>query len=166
MKASDSGARQSAKTNALRMLDTAGIKYETVEYEVDESDLSGTHAAKISGIDPDLMFKTLVCRNERGEISVFVIPVNEELDFKKCARAADCKSVSMIKQSELLGVTGYIRGGCSPVGMKKKFPTYIDELSELYDFIYVSAGQRGLQIKVSSPELISYTNAKVAPLTA
>ncbi|MCD7776808.1 MAG: Cys-tRNA(Pro) deacylase, partial [Firmicutes bacterium] len=93
------------------MLDSAGIHYETVEYEVDEDDLSGTHAAEVSGIDSDLMFKTLVCRNEKGEFLVFVIPVNMELDLKKCARAAGSKSAAMIKMAELLPATGYMRGG-------------------------------------------------------
>ena len=155
-----------AKTNAQRMLDAAKIKYETVEYDVDEDDLSGLHAAAVSGIDPEVMFKTLVGKSERGEFSVFCIPVGEELDLKKCASAAGCKSISLIHVKELLPVTGYIRGGCSPVGMKKKFPTYIDESAELFDNIYVSAGQRGLQIKIPSDELISYLGAGVADLTA
>ncbi len=154
------------KTNAQRMLDAAGIKYETVSYEVDEDDLSGTHAAEVSGIDPDMMFKTLVAKNERGEYLVFCIPVGCELDLKKCAAAAGCKSASMIHVRDLLSVTGYIRGGCSPVGMKKRFPTFIDEAAELYDMIYVSAGMRGLQMKVKTTELASFTGAKIADLTA
>ena len=154
------------KTNAQRILDAAKIEYSTVEYEVDEEDLSGTHAAEVSGIDPDMMFKTLVGKNERGEFLVFCIPVAEELDLKKCARAAKCKSVTLIHVKELLPVTGYIRGGCSPVGMKKKFPTYVDETAELFDEIYVSAGMRGQQMKVASAELLHYLDAGISDLTA
>lgn len=153
------------KTNALRQLDTAKIAYETVEYEVDEDDLSGTHVAEAAGIDPDMTFKTLVCRNEKAEPVVFCIPVTAELDLKKCARAAGAKSVSMVPVKELLALTGYIRGGCSPVGMKKKFPTYFDEIAELFDEIYCSAGVRGMQMKVSVSELLSFTDAKTADLT-
>ncbi len=153
------------KTNALRMLDLAGIKYETVEYEVDEDDLSGTHVAEVCGIDPDMTFKTLVCRNEKAEPIVFCIPVGEELDLKKCARASGSKSVAMIPVKDILGLTGYIRGGCSPVGMKKKFPTYIDETAELFDFIYCSAGMRGMQMRVNTEELIAFTESKTADLT-
>lgn len=154
------------KTNAQRMLDAAGIKYETVEYDVDESDLSGVHAAQVSGIDPDLMFKTLVGKNERGEFLVFCIPVAEELDLKKCAAAAKCKSVALIPVKELLPATGYIRGGCSPVGMKKRFPTFFDDTSELFDEIYVSAGMRGHQMKVATSELLRYLDAVSADLLA
>lgn len=157
---------KAAKTNAQRMLDAANINYETVEYDVDEDDLSGVHAAETSGIDPDIMFKTLVAKNEHGECVVFCIPVAEELDLKKCARAAGCKSVSMIHVKELLPLTGYMRGGCSPVGMKKRYPTYIDETAELFDAIYVSAGMRGLQMKVGVPDLLAFTDAKTADLTA
>ena len=154
------------KTNAQRILDAAKIRYETVEYEVDEDDLSGTHAAEVSGIDPDMMFKTLVTKNERGEPIVFCIPVACELDLKKCAAAAGCKSASMIQVKELLPLTGYIRGGCSPVGMKKRFPTYIDETAELFDEIYVSAGMRGLQMKLATADLIKFIDARTADLTA
>lgn len=154
------------KTNAQRMLDAAGIKYETVEYEVNEDDLSGTHVAEVAGIDPDMTFKTLVCKNERGEALVFCIPVAEELDLKKCARASGSKSVAMIPVKDILPLTGYIRGGCSPVGMKKRFPTYIDEIAELFDEIYCSAGVRGMQIKISVTELLNFTEAKLADLTA
>lgn len=155
-----------AKTNAQRMLDAAGIKYDTVEYEVDEDDLSGTHVAEVAGIDPDMTFKTLVCRNERGEALVFCIPVAEELDLKKCARASGSKSVAMIPVKDILTLTGYIRGGCSPIGMKKRFPTYVDEIAELFDEIYCSAGVRGIQIKISVSDLLSFTEAKTADLTA
>lgn len=153
------------KTNAMRLLDSAGIEYGTVTYEVDESDLSGVHAAEMLGLDPDCMFKTLVCHDDKGGYEVFVIPVAYELDLKKCAVAAGVKRVEMIHVKELLPLTGYIRGGCSPVGMKKKFPTYIDETATLWDRIYVSAGQRGLQLHVAPDELARYVEAEYAGLT-
>lgn len=152
------------KTNAMRLLTNAGIEIETVEYPVDENDLSGTHTADILGIDPDCMFKTLVCRDDKGGYHVFCIPVAYELDLKKCASAAGVKRVEMIHVKELLPLTGYIRGGCSPVGMKKKFPTYIDETAVLFDRIYVSAGQRGVQMYVNPDELLGYVGAKYGDL--
>ena len=152
------------KTNAMRLLENAGIPFETGEYEVDESDLSGTHAAEVLGLDPDCMFKTLVCRDDRGGYQVFCIPVAYELDLKKCAAAAGVKRCEMIHVKELLPLTGYIRGGCSPVGMKKKFPTFIDETAVLCEKIYVSAGQRGLQLIVNPEALRSFLDAKFADL--
>ncbi len=152
------------KTNAMRLLQNAKIELEIVEYEVDENDLSGTHTADILGIDPDCMFKTLVCRDDKGGYEVFCIPVAYELDLKKCAVAAGVKRVEMIHVKELLPLTGYIRGGCSPVGMKKKFPTYIDETAVLFDKIYVSAGQRGVQMFVNPDELAGYVGAKYSDL--
>lgn len=153
------------KTNAMRLLGEAGIEFDTVEYEVDEEDLSGTHAAEMLSLDPDCMFKTLVCRDDRGGYEVFCIPVAYELDLKKCAVAAGVKRVEMIHVKELLPLTGYIRGGCSPVGMKKKFPTFIDETAVLWDRIYVSAGMRGVQMHVDPDRLSAYIGAKYAPLT-
>ena len=153
------------KTNALRLLETAGIPFECSAYEVGEDDLSGTHAAELLGIDPDCMFKTLVCHDDKGGHEVFCIPVAEELDLKKCAVAAGVKRVEMIHVKELLPLTGYIRGGCSPVGMKKKFPTYIHETAIVFDEIYVSAGQRGLQMKVNPEQLAAYVEAPFADLT-
>ena len=152
-------------TNAMRLLKQAGIEYGTSEYEVDESDLSGVHAARMLGIDPDCMFKTLVTRGEKKGIYVFCIPVAEELDLKKCAAAVGEKKVEMIHVKELLGLTGYIRGGCSPIGMKKKYPTYIDEIATLFDRIYVSAGMRGQQVILSPEDLRAYTDATFVDLT-
>ena len=127
------------KTNAMRLLEEAKIPFTVECYEVDEDDLSGVHTAAVLGVeDPGCMFKTLVTRG-KGGFFVFCIPVAAELDLKKCAAAAGEKSVEMIHVKEMLSVTGYIRGGCSPVGMKKKYPTYIDETAILYDEIYVSA---------------------------
>ena len=152
-------------TNAMRLLNQAKIQYGTSEYEVDESDLSGVHAASMLGVEPDCVFKTLVARGDKKGISVFCIPVAEELDLKKCAAATGDKKVEMIHVKELLGLTGYIRGGCSPIGMKKKYPTYIDEIATLFDRIYVSAGMRGQQIILDPEDLRSYTDAAFVDLT-
>ena len=152
-------------TNAMRLLKQAGIPFDTSEYEVDESDLSGVHAAAALGVEPDCVFKTLVARGVKGAPYVFVIPVAEELDLKKCAMAVGEKKVEMIHVKELLGLTGYIRGGCSPIGMKKKYPTYIDEIATLFEKIYVSAGMRGQQLIVNPEDLRRYTNAKFVDLT-
>lgn len=152
-------------TNAMRLLSQSGIPFETGEYEVDESDLSGVHAAQMLGVEPDQVFKTLVARGERTGIGVFCIPVAEELDLKKCAAAMGDKKVEMIHVRELLGLTGYVRGGCSPVGMKKKYPTWIDEIATLFDAIYVSAGMRGQQLILNPEDLRAYIGAKYADLT-
>ena len=152
-------------TNAMRLLTQAGIPFDTSEYPVDESDLSGVHAAAMLGVDADCVFKTLVARGERKGICVFVIPVAEELDLKKCAAATGDKKMEMIHVRELPGLTGYVRGGCSPVGMKKKYPTYIDEIATLFDRIYVSAGLRGQQLIINPEDLQSYTEATFADLT-
>ncbi len=156
--------KASQKTNAMRLLDAAGISYDTSEYEVDESDLTGVHGAEMLGIDPDMMFKTLVCRDDRGGYQVFLIPVAYELDLKKCAAAAGVKRVEMIHVKELLPLTGYVRGGCSPIGMKKKFPTLIDETAVLHDRIYVSAGMRGEQLILEPNELAEFIGADFAEL--
>ena len=146
------------KTNVMRLLDAAGIAYRTLEYEVDENDLSGVHVAAQLGQDPDACFKTLVLKGEKQGYLVCCIPVAEELDLKKVARAAGDKKVEMIPMKELLPVTGYIRGGCSPIGMKKHFPTYIEETAELFDEIAVSAGMRGFQIILNPEELRAYVD--------
>ena len=152
-------------TNAMRLLKQAGIDFETSSYEVDESDLSGVHAAQMLGIDPDCMFKTLVTRSDKRSLYVFCIPVAQELDLKKCAATVGEKKVEMIHVKELLGLTGYIRGGCSPVGMKKKYPTVIDETAQLFERIYVSAGQRGVQMIVDPIRLAEYVQATFADVT-
>ncbi len=152
-------------TNAMRLLTQAGIPFGTSEYPVDESDLSGVHAAAMLGVDADCVFKTLVVRGERKGVCVFVIPVAEELDLKKCAAAMGDKKAEMIHVRELLGLTGYVRGGCSPIGMKKKYPTYIDEIATLFDRIYVSAGMRGQQLIIDPEDLRAYTDATFADLT-
>ena len=154
------------KTNAMRRLDTAKIPYEVVTYTVDENDLSGVRTAAELGLsDPGCMFKTLVTKGSRGGYYVFCIPVAEELDLKACAAAAGEKSVAMIPVKDMLSVTGYIRGGCSPIGMKKQYPTFVDESALAYDRIYVSAGQRGLQLHLSPSALVAFVGAKTAALT-
>ncbi|MBO4218154.1 MAG: Cys-tRNA(Pro) deacylase [Erysipelotrichaceae bacterium] len=153
------------KTNALRKLDEAGISYQLRQYPVDESDLSGQHVAEVLGEDPQQIFKTLVCRDEKNAHFVFCIPVNEELDLKKCAAACGSKRVEMIPLKELLPLTGYLRGGCSPVGMKKPFPTFMDETAILFDAVYLSAGQRGLQMLVDPQQLMAWLNGRFAELT-
>ena len=153
------------KTNAMRILEQAGIPFEAFEYEVDENDLSGVHIAKTLNIDPECMFKTLVTRGEKKVIQIFVIPVAEELDFKKCASASHDKAVEMVHMKEILGITGYIRGGCSPVGMKKKYPTYIDETAILFDKIYLSGGKRGCQLYIDPQVLADFIGAEFADLT-
>lgn len=153
------------KTNAMRQLDTAGIEYETDEYEYDESDLSGVHAAQALGVSEDEVFKTLVTRGDNNMLCVFVIPSGANLDLKKAAAASGNKRIEMIHLKELFDLTGYIRGGCSPIGMKKQFPTYIDETAVLFDKIYFSAGKRGVQIILPPETLADFIGAEFADLT-
>ena len=148
-------------TNPMRMLAAAGIGFEAREYQYDESDLSGVHAAAELGLDPDCTFKTLVLRGDKNGLFVCCIPVGEEVDLKKAAVISGNKKAEMIHVKELLPLTGYIRGGCSPIGMKKKYPTYIDVTSILFDEIAVSAGQRGLQIILSPDDLARFVDARV-----
>src|SRR5690606_26768749 len=131
-----------------------GFNFQTVDYEVTEDDLSGESVAIKIGADPDTVFKTLVGRGDKSGLIVFCIPVTAELDLKKAAIASGNKKVEMIKQKELLPLTGYVKGGCSPIGMKKLYPTYIDETAQLFDKIYFSAGKRGTQILMNPDELI------------
>ena len=152
-------------TNAMRLLKQAGVEFETGEYEVDESDLSGVHAAEMLGVDPDCVFKTLVARGDGRNLYVFCIPVAQELDLKKCASAVGEKKLEMVHVKELLGLTGYVRGGCSPIGMKKKYPTFFDETCILWDEIAVSAGARGQQMLVPPEGLAELVSAKLADLT-
>lgn len=149
------------KTNVMRLLDAAGVHYRTAEYEYDESDLSGRHAAEQLDLPAEQVFKTLVSRGDKSGPVVFCIPVLDELDLRRAAAVSGNKKVELIHLKELLPLTGYLRGGCSPIGMKKKFPTYIDETCILFDEIAVSAGARGKQIILSPDDLISYTAATV-----
>lgn len=153
------------KTNAMRQLDAAGIAYEMGEYEVDESDLSGVHAAEELGVSEDEVFKTLVTRGDGGLLYVFVIPSGANLDLKKAAAVSGNKKIEMIHVKELFDLTGYIRGGCSPIGMKKQYPTYIDETAVLFDKIYFSAGKRGVQIILEPDVLADFISAEFADIT-
>ena len=153
------------KTNAMRLLEAAKIPFEVMEYEVDENNLSGVSTAKKTGKDPSQIFKTLVFCGEKQGYGVCCIPACEELDLKKTAKAFGEKKVEMLHVKDLLKVTGYIRGGCSPVGMKKLFPTIIDETATLFDKIYVSAGVRGIMLGIEPNALAEYVNAKLLDVT-
>lgn len=142
------------KTNAARILDSKGIKYELLSYKVDESDLSAVAVAEKLNQSIDQVFKTLVLRGDKTGIFVCIIPGAEELDLKKAAHLSGNKSAAMIPMKEILEVTGYIRGGCSPVGMKKNYPAFIENCCFLFDFIFVSAGLRGVQLKITPDDLI------------
>lgn len=154
-----------SKTNAVRLVQQAGFSCKEAFYDYDENDLNGNHAAQAIGFPAEQVFKTLVARGPKTGINVFCIPVCCELDLKKAAKAAGDKSVDLIAVKELLGLTGYIRGGCSPVGMKKKFPTFIDETCILYDEIAVSAGERGHQMIIPHEALLSLVDAVLEDLT-
>ena len=154
------------KTNAARLLDAASIDYELIPYEVDETDLGAQHIADQLGEDIEQVFKTLVLEGDKTGHFVCVIPGAEEVDLKKAARVSGNKKADLIPMKELLPTTGYIRGGCSPVGMKKPFPTFIDETCILHDYIYVSAGVRGLQFKINPETLATFVEAEIVDLTA
>jgi len=153
-----------SKTNAVRMVTQAGINCSEAFYDYDENDLNGMHAAEAINMPPEQVYKTLVTKGTKTGIHVFCIPVCCELDLKKAAKAAGDKAIELIAVKDLLGLTGYIRGGCSPIGMKKKYPTHIDELSQLYDKIAVSAGERGHQIILSPTDLAALIQAEFADL--
>ena len=152
------------KTNAARLLDKAKIKYELVPYEVDENDLAATHIATQLDEDIRQVFKTLVLKCDKTGYFVCVVPGDAEVDLKKAAKVSGNKKVDLIPMKELLPTTGYIRGGCSPVGMKKAFPTYFHSTCMDFDYIYVSAGVRGLQLKIAPADLVKYVRASVAEI--
>ena len=154
------------KTNAMRLLEAAGIDFEVLEYPVDENDLSGESVARKTGKAHEQIFKTLVFSGEKNGFGVCCIPTCEELDLKKAAKLFGEKKVEMLHVKDLLKTTGYIRGGCSPVGMKKQFPTGIDETACLFDKIYVSAGVRGMMLGVEPQTLADFVNARLADVTA
>ena len=151
------------KTNVMRVLDGKKISYQSHSYEPDAT-MSGAEIAKILGEDTAKVFKTLVTQGKSGAYYVFVVPVEAELDLKKAAKACGEKSVSMIKQKELLPLTGYVHGGCSPIGMKKQFPTFIQETAAGFDRIFVSAGKVGFQIELSPDDLISVTRCRLTDI--
>ena len=152
------------KTNVARLLDKAKVAYQLVPYEVDENDLSATHVADQLGENVAQVFKTLVLHGDKSGYFVCVIPGADEVDLKKAAKVSGNKSCEMIPVKELLPLTGYIRGGCSPIGMKKHFPTYIHETCTAFPYIYISAGLRGLQIKIAADDLIKETKAEICSL--
>ncbi len=152
------------KTNAMRLLSAAKIPFSTKHYDWDEADLSGVHAAAVLGYPPEQMFKTLLARGDKTGLLVFCIPVAKTLDLKKAAAVTGNKKVELTGMKELLPLTGYIRGGCSPIGMKKKYPTWVDETALLWDEIAVSAGQRGVQLLLAPADLLRFVPAQTAGL--
>jgi len=152
------------KTNAVRLLEANNIQHSTLAYDVDESDLSGITVAKKIGVEAEKVFKTLVTRGDKTGINVFCISVTEELNLKKAAAVCGDKKIEMIKEKELLPLTGYIKGGCSPIGMKKHYPTFIDETAQLFEEISVSAGVRGMQIMIKPDDLVKVVGNNFADL--
>ncbi len=152
------------KTNAMRLLDAKKIAYEVFCYPAEITD--GEEVARVLGEDAHAVFKTLVTVSDKGEHFVFCVPVCGSLDLKKAAKAAGAKSVAMLKQKDLEPLTGYVHGGCSPVGMKKKLRTFLDESAQNAEQIFVSAGKRGMQMRLSPAALAAYVGARFAPLTA
>ena len=153
------------KTNVIRIVESLGIPHRVVSYECDGENLDAATVARSIGAPEEQVFKTLVTRNDKDDIYVFCVPGNSEIDFKKAARITGSKKIDMIGMKELLPLTGYVRGGCSPVGMKKKYPVYIDELALVFDRIYISAGIRGLQLEIEPGELCRICDAAVADVT-
>jgi len=148
----------------MRRLDAAKIEYKVMEYEVDENDLSGTHIAEQIGLACDMVFKTLVAKGDKTGVVVFCIPVDKEIDLKAAAAATKNKRVELVAVKELLGLTGYIRGGCSPIGMKKNYPVYIDASAEQHERITLSGGIKGAQLLLDRAEIIKFLGATVCPI--
>ncbi|MBR5211849.1 MAG: Cys-tRNA(Pro) deacylase [Bacteroidales bacterium] len=159
-------AKKIEKTNAARLLDKAGVAYRLIPYEFDENDLAAQHVADSLGQDIAQVFKTLVLHGDRTGYIVCVVPGNAEVDLKALAKVSGNKKVEMIPMKDLLGVTGYIRGGCSPVGMKKRFPTYFHSTATDFELIYVSAGVRGLQLEISPVDLIAAVSGTLAEVAS
>jgi Cys-tRNA(Pro)/Cys-tRNA(Cys) deacylase len=152
------------KTNAMRILESHGITYQIGSYEVDEEHLDAVHAAENLGIDPERVFKTIVMRTDANEICVFCVPATVEVNLKKARAVSGAKEIAPVRPTELLGLTGYIRGGCSPIGMKKHFRTFIDETVILHESVYVSAGLRGEQLILAPDDLVKAADATVCDL--
>lgn len=155
-------AKKIEKTNAARLLDRAGIAYELIPYEVDENDLAATHVAESLGEPIERVYKTLVLRGDRNGHFVCVVQGDRAVDLKAAAKASGNKSADLIPMKELLPTTGYIRGGCSPIGMKRRFPIFIDSSCEAFDYIYISAGVRGLQLRIAPNDLVRFVGAELA----
>lgn len=152
------------KTNVMRILEEAGAAYEALPYEYDEEELDAVHAAASAGIEDERLFKTIVARDETGQVRVFCIPGPASIDLKKAARAAGAKRIELAEARELKALTGYVRGGCSPVGMKKAYPTLIDEYAQAFDRVAVSAGRRGLALLIAPEDLARAAGARFADL--
>ena len=152
------------KTNACRILDKLGVSYTTLEYEVDENDLSAVHVASVNGQNVKCVFKTLVCRGDKNGVLMACIPGDGELDLKALAQVSGNKRVEMVPLKDVLGLTGYIRGGCSPLGAKKNYPVYLNETAHEFEKISISAGKRGEQILLSPDDLVKAVNARIAKL--
>lgn len=153
------------KTNVMRILDAAKLAYEVMEYEVDENNLAATHVAEEIGLLPEMVFKTLVARGDKSGPVVFCIPADLEIDLKKAAKETGNKRLEMVAVKDLLALTGYMRGGCSPVGMKKKFPTYFSHFASMQEKITVSAGVRGAQLLLKTTDLVDFVGALLADIT-
>ena len=153
------------KTNAMRILESLGISYTVHEYEWDEEHLDAVHASQKAGLDPERVYKTIVMRNSDRELFVFCLPAKEEISLKKARSLTGSKEIDLVKTTELLGLTGYIRGGCSPLGMRRKYPTFIEEMAQLEDTVYVSAGQRGFQLELAPEDLRRAADAVFADFT-
>lgn len=162
------GGRQTdaTKTNAMRILEAAGLPFDTASYAIDEEFLDAVTAAKSLGVAPEAVFKTIVMRTDANEVCVFCVPANAEVSLKKARAVAGAREIAPVKPGELLALTGYVRGGCSPVGMKRRYRTFIDETVTLLDAVYVSAGLKGLQLKVSPETLVRASDAALADITA
>jgi len=158
-------AKPDKKTNAMRMLDTAGIGYEALYYELDDEEFSGETVSALTGVPAERCFKTLCARGAKRGVLVFVIPVSRELDLKAAAAAVSDKAVEMVHTKELMALTGYVRGGVSPVGMKKAYPTFFDETAVLFDAISISGGVKGCSLLVDPLKVAEYLGADFAPLT-
>ena len=164
MKKKESKMKKEEKTNVMRVLDSKKIKYKSHNYVATEA-IAGDEVAKTLGQDPNAVFKTLVTVSKSKSYYVFLVPVSKELDLKKAAKAVGEKKIEMLKSKELLPLTGYIHGGCSPIGMKKEFPTYIDESCYNHERISISAGQRGRQVLIAPKDLVELIHAEAADLT-
>jgi Cys-tRNA(Pro)/Cys-tRNA(Cys) deacylase len=152
------------KTNAIRILESLGIGFEVATHSVGDEHVDAVTAAREMGVDPGILFKTLVARNDRNEVLVFCIPGSSALDLKKAARAAGSRKVDLLNLKDLTPLTGYVRGGCSPIGMKKRCPTWVDEIAAAYDRIYVNAGTRGMQLFIAPADLLRAAGALYADL--
>ncbi len=153
------------KTNAMRILESQGIEYEVLSYAWDEEHLDAVHASSTAGLSAEQVFKTIVMQNSDNEVFVFCLPADFSVSLKKAKALTESKDIDLIKMDSLLSLTGYIRGGCSPLGMRKHFPTFIEELALLQEYIYVSAGVRGFQLKITPDDLVKASGAVFADFT-